>query len=53
MKAPKSGAEEGSDAEFQAWFFNLWIEKIPWIRRPFLCFVSFGRTKEMKRMQRK
>lgn len=26
------------------------FEKIPWISGPFLCFVSFGQSKEMKKL---
>ncbi len=37
------------DAEFRTRFFDLGVEKIYWLRRLFLCFVSFGRAKEMKK----
>ena len=41
-----------SDAEFRLRFFDLVVEKIYRKRRLFLCFVSFGRAKEMKNESR-
>jgi hypothetical protein len=43
---PRTGAEARSDEEFRKRFFDLVVEKTPWMRRLFLCFVSFGRAKE-------
>ncbi|MCM4153765.1 hypothetical protein DHD05_19410 [Arenibacter sp. N53] len=46
-KAPRSGVPIRDDAEFRIQFFDLVVEKIPWLRRLFLWFVFFGRAKKM------